>query len=571
MQSKEIEEAAIKLAIKNAIDYGKADIGSVLSKVISRTKIDKSEIKDASEIVKKVVEEVNSKTKDELIAAYGPYKNEFSEYDKAKAQRTAKPKMELPGAKMGDFVTRFAPEPSGYMHIGHASAAFLAREFANVYKGKVGLYFDDTNAEKEKQEFVDAFKADLKWLGIEFDKEYYSSDNVDKMYEYAEQLIKQNDAYVCLCDGEKIKRLRMEGKGCEHKDHQPARSLELWRKMLYGTLEENAAILRLNSDMSSQNTAMRDPTLFRIRKHEHYRQGGKYIVWPTYDFNTPIMDSINGVTDAIRTKEYELRDELYYKLLDMLKLRKPRVHSHARISISGQVKGKREINQLIKDGVVEGYDDPRLVTIIALRRRGIMPQAIKEFVLRFGMSKVEASVSIDMLLAENRKIIDGIAKRLFFAESPVRLNISNAPKTHVKLKLHPSNDLGFREYEVGDSVYINGSDYESIKEGETIRLKELYNVKMTKKADEGHAEYVEGNGPTEKRIQWVEERGSVECVLHYIGDLMKDGKLNPESERKINGLAEGYVEKLDEGAIVQFERAGFFKLDNKEDFDFLSL
>ena len=556
-----------KIALKNAVDYGKADDKSVLSKAISKIPQKDRNIPEIREAVSRIVIEINSYNKERLEAEYGQYKNEFDEYEKARAERTSKVNMTLDGVSEGNFVTRFPPEPSGYMHIGHAKAVFLESEFVRIYKGKLWLYFDDTNAEKEKQEFVDAFKVDLKWLGIAFDKEYYASDNIEKMYAYAKELINKDGAYVCLCSADKIKDMRSKGLGCEHKLQDTGENLALWKKMIDREFEENQAILRFNGRMDDQNTAMRDPTLFRIKKHAHYRQGDKYTVWPTYDFNTPIMDSLNGVTDALRSKEYELRDELNYALLDMLGLRKPRIRSFSRFEIIDNNTHKREIRALISEGKLDSYDDPRLVTIIGLRNRGITPEAIKEFVLKSGMSKVESKVSMDVLLAENRRVVDGSALRLFAVEDPVELVVEKGD-ARSKLRLHPNKDIGFREYDIDGSFYISKKDAEGEKE---LRLKDLYDVRIISLLeDKIIAERVDGIKPV-KIIQWVSKKESRQCMLEYIGNLMKDGEFNSQSLKKVNALAEGYVERLNEGDVVQFERIGYFKFAKKDGMVFFSL
>ena len=384
-----------KYAVKNAIHYGKARAGNVLGKVVSN--VPKGQLDELKIVVNKTVEEVNALSKAQLVEEYRPYEAEFEERHEKLVKATSKPRMILVGAVDGKFATRFPPEPSGYMYLGHAKPAFLEQEFARIYHGKLFLYFDDTNPEKEKQEYVDAIKRDLEWLGIKFDREYYASDSMEQMYECARKLISLGKAYACKCTVEQTKKDRFDGTECVHRANKPDENLREFEMMLADKYEEGSISLRFKGDMKSQNTALRDPTIFRIKKAAHYRQGTKYAVWPTYDFNTPINDSINGITDAIRSKEYELRDALGDMILDALSMRKPRVHSEARLTIKGQPTHKRYIRKLIDEGSIKGYDDPRLVTITALRRRGIQPGAIREFVLGFGMSKMDSVVGIDFL------------------------------------------------------------------------------------------------------------------------------------------------------------------------------
>lgn len=569
--SQEAKEAIRKYAVKNAHDYGKASESTVLNKMLALMPGLKGSINALSAAVKEIVSEVNALDTAALEREFGKYKEEFEEADAARAKRTAKPKFELDGAAAGKFATRFPPEPNGYMQIGHAKVAWLERTFADIYKGTLALYFDDTNPDTEKQEFVDAFKKDLEWLGISFDLEYYASDNLPALYGYAEKMIEMGGAYVCMCGKDEVKNGRAAGTACLHRNSSKAENLALWKRMLGNEFEENGAMLRFRGDMKSENTVMRDPVLFRVKLHEHYRQSSKYVVWPTYNFNTPVIDSIKGITDAIRSKEYELRDELYYRILDMLELRKPRIRSVARLEISNNQTSKRKINALIAQHLIWGYDDPRLVTIAALRRRGIRPGAIKEFVLRFGMSKVNSKVSIEMLLTENRKLIDSSTRRLFFVGDPVEVRIDGAMETHVRLKLHPSAELGAREYDVKDRVYISRGDAKELRKGEKLRLKDLYNIEIVETGDKIKAKMVNDVKNYPKKIQWVLP-DSINAKLYIpMPPFNSDGEFNKGSMKTVEGYVEYYAKDLNEGDVIQFERVGFFRLDSKAKMSFIGL
>lgn len=556
-----------KYAIKNAIDYGRADPGSVLGKVIMNAK--GIPIPAVKALVDTEVGKVNKMRKAELEKEYAEFAEEFAQAAKDTAEKTAKPKMELPGAVKGNFATRYPPAPNGYMHIGHAKAAILEQEFAKIYDGKLFLYFDDTNPEKDAQEYVDKMKEDLDWLGIKFDKEYYASDSIKEVYKCIEQLLKQDNAYVCNCSQEEIKKKRFDKVPCTHRKRKTEENIKLFKKMLKGELKDGEAVVRLKGDMSSQNTVMRDPTLLRIKNHKHYRQGEKYSVWPTYDINTPVNDSIHGVTDVIRSKEFELRDPLGTMILKMLKMRTPRIHSIARLVIKDNVTHKSELNKLIKAGTINGWDDPRLVTISALRRRGIQPNAIRELALRSGMSKTDATVPIDMLMAENKKIIDPTAKHLFFVGNPVKMTVKETKEKHAKLRLHPSNEHDHREYNVGNVFYIGEDDAKQLKKGDLVRLKDLTDVKVTKTGAGITAEEVEKLG-TAKVIQWVSDKNFAKCSILVPGSLLDaKGNYNHESLKEINGYVESHAEKLKEHEIVQFERFGYCILDDKKIMQFI--
>lgn len=555
-----------KYAVKNAIDYGKARMEKVLGKVIKS--VPKEDIKNLKLSIEETIKEVNSLSKEQLHKEYESYEQEFEEQYEKKAEASSKPRMELDGAQSGNFATRFAPEPSGYLHIGHASAAFLASKFAKIYKGKVFLYFDDTNPEKETQEFVDSDKKDLKWLHIKFDREYYASDSIEKLYDYARQLIKSEKAYACDCNPEETKRNRFEGIECRHRNTKSEDNLKKFQDMLDNKYEEEKIVIRIKGDMKSLNTTLRDPTIMRIKMHAHYRQGKKYVVWPTYDFNTPINDSINGVTDAIRTTEYNLRGELYDMVLDYLNLRKPRMHLHARISIKGQPRQKREIRKLIDEGLLEGYDDPRLVTIAALKRRGIEPEAIKEFVLKFGMSNVDSVVDLAPLLAESKRIVDPVAKRLYYVQSPVAVEAKNFKSSEVELNLHPSNDLGSRKYTVKNKFYISNEDATDLKDNDVIKLKGLFNLKLKKSGSSWTGDITDQE--TQKRFQWVCDGNYLPCkVLVPEDPLDSEGNFRKGSLKVSDGYVENYAANLKEHEIVQFERFGFCILDDKKKMQFI--
>ena len=552
MAGKDLDVAALirKYAIKNAIDYGKADVGSVLGKVIPQAK--GTPVPELKKEVEAVVKEVNKMKKAELEKAYEPFEEEFEERAKAVAEKTARPNLEIEGAVKGEVITRISPGPNGYMHIGHVKQALLSSEVANLYDGKLYRYFDDTNPEACKQEYVDAMMRDHEWLGLKFAKTYYASDFVDTIYKYAKILMEKGKGYVCTCDRDKMQKERFAGEECEHRKQTVEENEKLFKRMLDGEYDEGEAVLRYKGDMKAHNTILRDPVMLRIVEAPHYRVGTKYRVWPVYDFNTPIVDSLQGITDIIRSKEYELHDELGEQILKALGLRVPRMHLEARLNIRGNITQKRDIRELIETGKISGWDDPRLMTIMALRRRGITPEAIRNFVMHLGMTKTDSTVPFDMLLAENRRIIDTYAKHLFFVPDPVEVTAHGA-ENPVRLKLHPSMDIWYREYKVGDKFYVPKED-----SGFKLVLKDSgASVPGTK-------------GAKEKIVQWVADRNYIKCSVLVPGDLVdKYGKFNPDSLNVVEGYVESYAEKLKEHEIVQFERFGYCILDDKKKMQFI--
>ncbi|MCL5100164.1 MAG: glutamate--tRNA ligase [Candidatus Marsarchaeota archaeon] len=571
MLSERTKELVRKYAVKNASDYGKANEASVVNKVLSQAQDAKQNMQELRQLASRVVQEINSMSPEELRGPYANYAAEFAEEAKAKTERTAKPKMALDGAVEGAFAARYPPEPSGYMHLGHTKQIFLSQEFSKIYKGKLFLYFDDTNPKKEKQEFVDALKADLAWLGVKFDDEYYASDSIEKVYELCRRLIAESKAYACSCPPDKINKDRFSGTACEHRDTSPERNMVLFDEMLAGKYDEGKIVIRLKADMGSQNTTMRDPAIMRVVKSPHYRQGDKYKVWPAYYMNTPIMDSLHGVTDVLRDKNYEQSEELYRFILNALNMRVPNLHTFSRLRIANNITQKSEIRKLIDEGTLRGFDDPRLITIAALRRRGITPQAIREFVLKAGMSKLDTTVDMSVLLADNKRIIDQVSKRLFFVQEPVRITVRDGMPKRARLPLHPSNEsLGSREYDLSDTIYISGPDAVRLRHGDMLHLKNLITIRAAKEeANSIIAEPCDA-GDGVQVVQWVPEPDHMPCRVTMPLDLLdNEGRINKGSLKVVDGYVESYADKLAEHETVQFERFGFCILDRKEPLEFI--
>jgi len=562
MSKDKIQNVARIYALQNAVQFnGKANLKAVVGKVIAVLQKNGFSPQEIIPIVNLVIEDVNKI----------PYNKQVSELKKLAPELLKKEKKErdfslteLPCAEKGKVVTRFPPEPNGYLHIGHAKAAIIDYEYARMYNGKFILRFDDTNPENAQLDFYEAQMQDLKWLGLEWDEEYNTSDNIDKHYSLAEQLIKQGDAYVCQCDPDSVKKKRFNGEECACRGCTYDNSLDLWKDMISSSLD--GAVLRLKGDMSCPNTAMRDPTLFRIIETKHPLQGNKYRVWPTYDFAGPVEDSISGVTHPFRTKEYELRDECYFKILTLLKLRKPHLMEFARLSIEGMPVSKRKIKPLIENGVVSGYDDIRLPTLKGLKKRGILPSAIKQFVISQGISKVESSVTFSLVEAFNRKAVDPIAKRYFFVKDPVKLVVDNAPLKSKKINLHPINEnLGSRTINTDKIFYIQKSDADEFKVGEIFRLKDLYNVEVMQKNNQIFGKYAGDDLISDSaKIQWTTDK-FIKMSVYIPHLLFINEEFNKDSLEEVDGYAEEAVLQLKTDEIVQFERFGFVRIEKDND------
>jgi glutamyl-tRNA synthetase len=561
MSTQRIEHEARKFALQNAVLFnGKANEKAVVGKVIAALKKDGVTPSQIIPVVSEIVKQVNMMSIDDQRAELTVLAPELLQREKKEKDFSLPP---LPFAEKGSVITRFPPEPNGYLHIGHAKAAIIDSEYARLYEGKFILRFDDTNPENALLEFYDEQKEDLRWLGIDWDIEYHTSDHLQTHYKLAEQLIRQKNAYICQCSSETIREGRFHGTSCTCREQLtgPA-GLDLWKQMQDS--REITWILRLRGEMNSENTAMRDPTLFRVINTTHPLTGDTYHVWPTYDFAGAVEDSISGVTHPFRTKEYELRDEVYFRILNLLNLRTPYLMEFSRLSIEGMPVSKRKIKPLIEQGLVSGFDDVRLPTLRGLKRRGIVPEAIKQFVLQQGFSKVESVVDFSLVESVNRKYLDPLVKRYYFVPDPIQLIVKNAPQKTVKLPLHPDAGFGDRTIHTTSRFFIPRQDEQSMKIGEVFRLKGLYNVKITKMNDTIQGEYSgEDLIAQTAKIQWTTDEYQP-LTIFVPGLIFKGENFNPESLHTLQGYAEEAITDLPSGEIVQFERVGFVRLEKQK-------
>ncbi|MFZ0185127.1 MAG: glutamate--tRNA ligase family protein, partial [Nitrosotalea sp.] len=356
----ELKRVIRGIALLNASEHdGKTRNDSIISKVIGTKPELRSRIKDIIPLISQEVNDVNKLSletqKEELAKKYPELL-----IVKPKHERVGLPLLE--GAEQGNVITRFPPEPNGYPHIGHAKASIIDEEYAKMYGGKLILRFDDTNPEKERLEYYAAIKVGLDWLGVKYDLVKNTSDDMEIIYKKARELIDSGDAYVCTCDKETISKNRREMSSCKCRVGDLNQNVSRWNKM-FDKFKPGEAIVRFRGDMKSENTVMRDPTLLRIIDESHPIHKDKYRVWPNYDFAVSIEDSIDGITHAFRTKEYELRTELYNTLLDKLGMRKPKMMEFSRLEFEGMPVSKRVLKPLVEEGKVSGFDDPRLPTL----------------------------------------------------------------------------------------------------------------------------------------------------------------------------------------------------------------
>lgn len=556
----ETEPLILKHALVNAIKHGgKAEVGAVISKVLGERPEFRPLAKELIPIVKKVVEEVNLH---DVGWQKGLLVERFPQVWESLQQARAEEKglQPLPNAELGKLVVRLPPEPSGYMHIGHAMAGLINYMYAQMYEGKVWLRFEDTNPRKVKPEYYESFREGYRWLGIKWDYEKNVSDDLEHHYSEGERLIRLGHAYACRCPTYEIKRKRFQGIGCACREKDQDESLEDWRRMLKGEFEEGEVVIRLKGDMKSEDPSFRDPNIFRIIEYPHPIQGSRYRVWPTYDFAVVVEDHLCKVTHVLRSMEFHLAlQDWLRKLLGYPAIT---VIQFSRFKFAGTPVSKRLLRPLIESGKLSGWDDPRMPTVSGLRRRGILPEAIKEFTLTVGYTKTEHEFEWELLFAQNRKLLDPIAKRYFFVPNPIRLEVKDAPRLEAKLRLHPDKDLGFRVVDTKGSFFVPNDDVKAYRVGDVFRLMEAYNVRIEEKQDSLiKASYV-GSEVLERvpKIQWVTDE-YVKFTVLIPGPIFIGERFNEESLRKVEGFAEMACQDLKVGELVQFSRFGFCRID----------
>ncbi|HUI01659.1 MAG TPA: glutamate--tRNA ligase [Nitrososphaerales archaeon] len=566
-------DAMEKYALLNAVGHGgKADVGAVVGKVMGAAPELRGSPKEVAKAAAETVKRVNSLSHP---AQQSLLQERYPEALEASAERRSQLKKEeeartsnlppLPNATKGSVVLRLPPEPSGYMHIGHAMAGVINATYRDAYEGELWLRFEDTNPRAVKNAYYQSFRDGYTWLGIRWDHEKSVSSDMDILYQYARTLVEKGDAYACACPADLVKNLRFEGRPCQHRAQTVEKNLEVWDGMLARKYNEGEWVIRLKGDLANLDHSLRDPNLLRVIDHPHPLVGDKYVVWPIYDFENVVEDKICGVTHVLRSSEFHVA--LQDVLRDLLGFPPIVVEQFSRFNFKGTPVSKRLIRPLVKEGVVSGWDDPRVPTIEGVRRRGILPEAIKQFTLQVGYGKTEHTFEWSLLFAVNRKILDPVAKRVFFVPDPVRLEVRGAPARKASLPFHPTQiQLGRREVSVGaDPVFlIPSADLAEVKAKEVFRLMDLYNVRLTRVGARPEAEFAgDERVPDSRKVQWVvdnEEKRPVE-VLEPSELYLDDEKPNPKSLVSRNGFAEHAFASLPIGEIVQFPRYGFVRLD----------
>ena len=503
--------------------------------------------------------------------------------------------------------TRFPPEPNGYLHIGHAKSIILNSGLAKEYGGKFNLRFDDTNPTKEKTEFVHSITEDVKWLGADFeDRLFFASDYFDTMYECAVKLIKKGKAFVCDLTADQIKEYRGDfttpGRNSPYRDRSVEENLQLFENMKNGMYKDGEKVLRAKIDMASPNINMRDPVIYRVAHMTHHNTGDKWCIYPMYDFAHPIEDAVEHITHSICTLEFEDHRPLYDWVVRECEFENPpRQIEFAKMYLTNVVTGKRYIKKLVEDGIVDGWDDPRLVTIAALRRRGYTPEALRMFVELVGVSKANSSVDYAMLEYCIREDLKLKRPRMMAVLDPVKLIIDNYPEGQTEMLSIPNNlenpEMGEREVSFSRELYIEREDfmenppkkYFRLFPGNEVRLMGAYFVTCTgfEKDENGNVteihctydpETKSGSGFTGRKVKgtihWVSAptAGKVECRLYENIVDEEKGKLNADGTLNLNPnsktITTAYVEpKLMEAKAYdsfQFMRNGYYCVDCKD-------
>ncbi|MDD2684242.1 MAG: glutamine--tRNA ligase/YqeY domain fusion protein [Candidatus Cloacimonetes bacterium] len=514
---------------------------------------------------------------------------------------------DLESGKHKYIVTRFPPEPNGYLHIGHAKSICLNFGIARDYQGRCHLRFDDTNPVKEDLEYVDSIMEDVRWLGWEWnDKLFFASDYFDKLYEYAEILIQEGKAFVCELSMDELREYRgtltVPGKNSPYRNRSVEENLDLFRRMRDGEFPDGSKSLRAKIDMASPNLNMRDPVIYRIKKTEHHRTGDSWQIYPMYDYTHCVSDALEGITHSICTLEFEDHRPLYDWFLDQLPVPcHPRQIEFARLNLSYTVMSKRLLLALVKEGYVKGWDDPRMPTIAGMRRRGFTPEAIRDFADRIGVAKANSMVDFELLNFCVREDLNKKALRRMAVLNPLKLTISNYPEGSEELTAENNpedSEAGNRSITFSRELYIEREDFSEnppkgwfrLAPGKEVRLKHAYYVTCTDvvKDDSGMITELICTYDPKSRGGWSDDGRKVKGTLHWVSaahaialevrlydhlfsipDLndMEEGKsyldyLNPDSEI-INTMAlgESSLQEAQIGESFQFLRLGYFNAD----------
>lgn len=616
---KSVETICEKYAVQNALEHGEAQVGSVMKIIMKNNPELRKEANKVKEILERKVEFVNTLEQSEIQQIAQQKYPEIlveeitAEEDDVDFIRKIINKDNKTGKFGGRVRTRFPPEPNGYLHIGHAKSINLNYGIAEEYGGKFNLRFDDTNPLTEEIEYVKGIIEDVKWLGGDFeDRLLYASDYFDQFYEYAIQLVKKGKAYVDDLTVEEIRKQRGSltetGKESPYRNRSIVENLDLFIRMKNGEFPDGARVLRAIIDMKHPNLLMRDPVIYRILHAKHHNTGDKWCIYPMYDWAHGLEDSIEGITHSICTMEFEVHRELYDWYLDQLEdengkpIYHPQQIEFARLNVSNTVLSKRKMLKLVKEGYVDGWDDPRMLTIVGLKRRGITSEAICNFCKAIGVTKRKTVIDISMLNKFVRDDLDKSCTRVMSVLKPLKVTITNYPEDkgeEINVPNHPKDKkMGTRKVKFAKTLYIEQDDfmedppkdYRRLSPNKEVRLKYAYYLKCEKVIKDKKTGVVKeiqctidpktkgGISPdgreVEGTIHWISAKHAVKAEFRLYNDLFtkvnpletEEGKdftdyINPNSLEILHGYVEPQLQKTNIGDRFQFERNGFFNID----------
>ncbi len=509
------------------------------------------------------------------------------------------------GKNGGAVMTRFPPEPNGYLHIGHAKAICLSFGLAKDFDGKTNLRFDDTNPLKESAEFIDAIKEDIAWLGFSWQEERFASDYFEELYNFSERLIEEEKAYVDSLSADQIREYRgtltEPGKDSPYRDRPVEENLDLFRRMKLGEFADGEHVLRLKIDMASPNINMRDPTIYRIRHVKHHQTGNEWCVYPMYDYTHCISDSLEGITHSLCDLSFEDHRPLYDWVLNELSMNvHPQQIEFSRLNLQYTLMSKRKIKQLINHEIVDDWDDPRLPTIAGLRRRGYTPESIRDFCRRIGVTKSDNNVELALLESCIRNHLDRDAPRVMGVIRPLKIVIENYPEDRTETldaPNHPKDEtMGSRQIPFTREIYIDRDDfreganrkYKRLVSGDEVRLRYAYVIRADKviKDDDGNilelrCNYDEdtlGKNPEGRKVRgvihWVSASEGLPAKIQLFDPLFVvddpdqsdadyEELVNPDSLHQYDGFVENSLRNATIDQRFQFEREGYFCLDSK--------
>ena len=508
------------------------------------------------------------------------------------------------GKHGGDVVTRFPPEPNGFLHVGHAKSICLNFGVAQENGGRTFLRFDDTNPGKESEEYVEAIKKDVRWLGFEWeDRLTHASDYFDQLYASAESLIEMGKAYVDSLNQEEIREYRgsftVPGRDSPHRERSVEENLDLFRRMRAGEFADGEHVLRAKIDMTADNMNMRDPTLYRIRHVSHQNTGDKWNIYPMYDFAHGLSDAFEGVTHSLCTLEFEDHRELYDWFLDQLEPEhRPYQYEFSRLNLAYALTSKRKLNQLVEEGHVSGWDDPRVATLAGMRRRGYPPEAVRDFIGRVGVTKKENLIEMGVLENSVREHFDYSTERRMAVLRPLKVVLTNYPEGETEMMTaqnHPKREeLGTREIPFGREIYIERTDFMEeaprkffrLKPDGEVRLRFGYIIRCDEVVKDDDGEVIElhcsydpdtrsGSATAQRKVKgtihWVSAEHAVPGEVRLYDRLFKTpdpgssenflDALNPDSLEVVNAMLEPSLADVAAGSAVQFERTGYFSPD----------